>query len=309
MTDPGSADRLSAELARLDTEAPRPGVRLEELDIKQLVGAQLEQDRGVSAAVEAAAPQITAALEVIVERLETGGRLLYAGAGTPGRLAVLDAAECLPTFGAGPETVLAIMAGGERALTRAVEGAEDDADQGARDMHMAQVSERDVLVVISASGRTPYVLGAAAAAKQVGAATVGIVNNAGTAVAGAVDLPIEVLTGPEFVTGSTRLKAGTAQKLVLNMLSTIAMIRLGKVHGTLMVDVVATNAKLQRRALRIVTETTGTDDATAAAALAACDGNAKSAIASVLLDIPAEEAVRRLAAVDGHLARVLSGSE
>lgn len=307
MPAPDSDDdgRLAAELATLATETARDGIHLERLDTAQLVTAQLEQDRAVSDAVEAASTQITALLEVVVDRLERGGRLVYVGAGTPGRLAVLDAAECLPTFGVGPESVLAIMAGGGAALTQAVEGAEDDDSAGARDVREADVGSADVVVGISASGRTPYVLGAVAAARDAGAATGAITNNSGTALAAAVDLPIEVLTGPELVTGSTRLKAGTAQKVVLNMLSTITMIRLGKVHGTLMVDVLATNQKLQERARRIVSAATGVDRDTADRALVSAGGRAKVAIAAVLLDAPAHEAAARLDAVGGHLDQVL----
>jgi N-acetylmuramic acid 6-phosphate etherase len=296
--------RLEDELAALDTERSRPGVRLERLGVAELVAAQLDNDRAVSDAVEAAADQIAAALETIVARLGAGGRLLYLGAGTPGRLAVLDAAECLPTFGVGPDVVDAVIAGGESALTQAAEGAEDDREGGARDVRDAGVAARDVVVGISASGRTPYVLGCVEAAREVGAATVGLTNNAGTALAAAVDHPIETLTGPEFVAGSTRLKAGTAQKRVLNMLSTIAMIRLGKVHGTLMVDVVATNEKLRVRARRIVVEATGASSEAADAALAAAGGHAKTAIASLLLGLPVAEARARLDAVGGLLGRI-----
>ena len=304
---PGDPDEL-AGLGSLATEAAREGVRLEQLDTAALVAAQVEQDHQVSRAVEAASGQVAAALEVVVERLESGGRLVYVGAGTSGRLAVLDAAECLPTFGVGSETVLAIMAGGPAALTQAVEGAEDDHDQGARDVREAGVGPDDVVVGISASGRTPYVLGAVAEARGAGAATGGITNNPDSALAAAVDLPIELLTGPELVTGSTRLKAGSAQKMALNMLSTLAMVRLGKVHGTLMVDVRATNLKLQERARRIVASATGAEPAAVEQALAGADGHAKVAIAALLLGVGAEEARTRLAAADGHLDRVVGGA-
>ncbi|OLT12106.1 N-acetylmuramic acid 6-phosphate etherase [Kocuria sp. CNJ-770] len=289
----------------MDTETSRPGVRLEELGTADLVAAQLANDRIVSEAVEAAAEQITAALTVIVSRLRAGGRLVYQGAGTPGRLAVLDAAECLPTFGVGPDVVRALIAGGHDALTRAAEGAEDDRDAGARDVRAARVGPDDVVVGISASGRTPYVLGGMEAARAAGAFTVGLTNNARTALAEAVDQPIETLTGPEFVTGSTRLKAGTAQKRVLNMLSTITMIELGKVHGTLMVDVVATNEKLRERARRIVVEATGASSEAADRALAEASGHAKTAIAALLLQVPAAEAAARLEAARGHLGHVV----
>lgn len=307
---PPTGDRPSTvehELARLDTERSRPGIRLDAMDLPDLVSAQLEEDRAVQHAAEAAAPQITAALESVVDRLEKGGRLVYVGAGTPGRLAWLDAAECLPTFGVGAETVLALMAGGEAAMLHAVEGAEDDAAAGSADIRAHGVGPRDVVVGITASGRTPYVIAAAEAARAAGAVTIGVTNNPGTALAAAVDHPIETLTGPEFVTGSTRLKAGTAQKQVLNMLSTIAMIRLGKVYGTLMVDVHVTNAKLRHRGQRIVIEATGAGVEEAQRALTAADGHAKTAIAMLLLGLPAEQARTRLDAAHGRLGTVLGG--
>lgn len=303
----GSARDLGRELDRLDTERSRPGVRLDAMDVPALVAAQLENDRDVQRAVEAAAPQITAALETVVQRLAAGGRLIHVGAGTPGRLGVLDAAECLPTFGVGPETVTAVIAGGEAAMIHAIEGAEDDVDAGAADVRALDVGPRDVVVGITASGRTPYVLAAVTAAREAGAATVGVTNNPGTALAAAVDHPIETLTGPEFVTGSTRLKAGSAQKQVLNMLSTIAMIRLGKVYGTLMVDVHVTNEKLRHRGRRIVMEATGAAPEEAERALAAAGGNAKAAVAALLLGVDPEEARARLAAADGRLGAVLGG--
>lgn len=298
---------LASRLGALATETSRAGVRLEQMDVPALVRAQLDADRVVAGAVEAAADQITAALVVIEHRLEAGGRMLYVGAGTPGRLAVLDAAECLPTFGVGTDVVDARIAGGDDAFTSAVEGAEDDHEAGGRDVRAAGIGSADVVVAISASGRTPYVLGAIEAARELGAATVGIANNPDSPLAAAVDLPIETLTGPELVTGSTRLKAGTAQKLVLNMLSTIAMIRLGKVHGTLMVDVAATNEKLRIRAQRIVMEATGADAATADAALADAGDHAKTAIAAIALGTTGAEAAAALATTGGRLAPLLEG--
>jgi N-acetylmuramic acid 6-phosphate etherase len=301
------AHDLGRELDRLDTERSRPGVRLDTMDVPELVAAQLENDRAVQRAVEAAAPQITAALEAVVARLGSGGRLIHVGAGTPGRLGVLDAAECLPTFGVGPETVTALLAGGETSMVNAVEGAEDDVEAGAADIRALGVGPRDVVVGITASGRTPYVVAAVTAAREDGAATVGITNNAGTALAAAVEHPIETLTGPEFVTGSTRLKAGSAQKQVLNLLSTIAMIRLGKVYGTLMVDVHVTNEKLRHRGQRIVMEATGAAAEDAERALTAAGGHAKTAIAALLLGITPEQARERLDAAQGRLGEVLGG--
>lgn len=301
VTDPG----LEQQLATLETERSRPGVRLDEMEIGDLVAAQLDHDRVLPAALDAAADQVSAALEAIVPRLRSGGRMLYVGAGTPGRLAILDAAECLPTFGVGPDVIGAVIAGGDRAQAQAVEGAEDDQELGARDIETEGIGAGDVVVGISASGRTPYVLAAMAAARARGAVTVAVANTADSALAAAVDHPIEVLTGPEFVTGSTRLKAGTAQKCVLNMLSTISMIALGKVYGTLMVDVVATNEKLRVRARRIVMEATGADAETADAALREADGHAKTAIAALLLDVSTAEARHRLEAAAGSLGVAL----
>ncbi len=296
---------LEQQLATLETERSRPGVRLDEMEIGDLVAAQLDHDRVIPAALDAAADQVSAALEAIVPRLRSGGRMLYVGAGTPGRLAILDAAECLPTFGVGPDVIGAVIAGGDRAQAQAVEGAEDDEELGARDIETEGIGAGDVVVGISASGRTPYVLAAMAAARARGAVTVAVANTADSALAAAVDHPIEVLTGPEFVTGSTRLKAGTAQKCVLNMLSTISMIALGKVYGTLMVDVVATNEKLRVRARRIVMEATGADAETADAALREADGHAKTAIAALLLGVSTGEARQRLEAAAGSLGVAL----
>lgn len=304
---PTTAKGVDGDLARLETERSRPGVRLETMDVPGLVAAQLENDRVVQPAVETEAPRITRALEAVVDRLDAGGRLVYVGAGTPGRLALLDAAECLPTFGVGPETVTAVMAGGEAAMLRAVEGAEDDAAAGAEDVRALGIGPRDVVVGITASGRTPFVLGAVEAAGAAGAVTIGVTNNPGTSLAAAVDHPIETLTGPEFVTGSTRLKAGTAQKQVLNLLSTVAMIRLGKVHGTLMVDVHVTNEKLRLRGQRIVSEATGVGPDEAQEALEAAGGHAKTAIAALLLGLPATEAGERLRATRGRLGPLLGG--
>lgn len=307
---PSAASRptsIAHELAALDTERSRPGVRLETMGVAELVESQLVHDRAVQPAVEAAGPQITAALEATVDRLEKGGRLVYVGAGTPGRLARLDAAECLPTFGVGPEMVTALMAGGEEAMLRAVEGAEDDVAAGAADIRAEDIGPQDVVVGITASGRTPYVVAAVETARAAGAVTIGITNNPRTALAAAVNHPIETLTGPEFITGSTRLKAGAAQKQVLNLLSTLAMVRLGKVHGTLMVDVHVTNAKLRHRGQRIVMEATGTGPEAAEHALAAADGHAKTAIAMLLLGLPVESARERLAAAHGRLGAVVGG--
>jgi N-acetylmuramic acid 6-phosphate etherase len=225
------------------------------------------EDAEIPRAIAKELPQISRAVDVIVRAIRAGGRLIYVGAGTSGRLAVLDAAECPPTFGVSRNTVVAVIAGGLRALTHAVEGAEDSAAQGARDLRRKRVSRRDVVVGIAASGATPYVLGALRYARGKGAATIGVTSNPRSPIAREVKILIAPQTGLEVITGSTRMKAGTAQKLVLNMLSTAAMVRLGHVYGNWMIDVALTNRKLERRAARILVEASGATPSEAALAL------------------------------------------
>jgi N-acetylmuramic acid 6-phosphate etherase len=287
-------------LDALATEADRPG--LDDLDVRPigevvalLVAAEGDAHRAVAAAV----PRIAAAAEAIAARLERGGRLIYAGAGTPGRLGVLDAAECGPTFGT--DLVRGVIAGGPAALTQAIEGAEDAFDPA----DLADLTADDALVGITASGRTPYVLGALEHARAAGALTVAIVNNPGSEAS--AELVIELPTGPEVLAGSTRLTAGTAQKVVLNALSTSVMIALGKAYGPRMVDVRATNAKLRRRAVRIVRDAAGVDEQAATAALAAAGGHAKTAIVALLAGVDAAEAVVRLDRARGRLRDALGG--
>jgi N-acetylmuramic acid 6-phosphate etherase len=287
------AGGIAADVDRLATEAVRPG--LDDLDarpIADVVALLVAAEREAHEAIAAAVPRIAAAAEAIAERLERGGRLIYAGAGTAGRLGVLDAAECGPTFGT--DLVQAVIAGGAAAVTEAVEGAEDEFGSD-----LAGVTSDDAVVGISASGRTPYVLGALEHARAAGALTVAVVNNARSRAR--ADVVIEVLTGPEVLAGSTRLTAGTAQKIVLNALSTAVMIRLGKAYGARMVDVRATNAKLRRRAVRIVRDAAGVDERTAQTALAAADGHAKTAIVALLADVNAAEAAARLARAGGKV--------
>jgi N-acetylmuramic acid 6-phosphate etherase len=285
-------------LDALRTEAVRPG--LDDLDarpipevVKLLVAAEGEAHGAVTAAV----PRIAAAAEAIAARLQTGGRLIYAGAGTPGRLGVLDAAECGPTFGT--DLVRGVIAGGPAALTDAIEGAED----AFAPTDLADLTAADALVGITASGRTPYVLGALEHARAAGALTVAIVNNPGSEAS--ADVVIELLTGPEVLAGSTRLTAGTAQKVVLNALSTSVMIALGKAYGPRMVDLRLTNAKLRRRAVRIVRDAAGVDENTAAAALSAAGGHAKTAIVALLAGVDAAEAAARLDRARGHVRDAL----
>ena len=292
---PPAAQRLDT----LATEAVRPD--LDDLDarpINEVVSLLVKAEGEAHGAVVAAVPYIAAAAEAIVERLERGGRLIYAGAGTPGRLGVLDAAECGPTFGT--DLVRAVIAGGSRALTEAIEGAEDAFDLA----ELADLTAADALVGITASGRTPYVLGALEHARAMGALTVAIVNNAGSEVS--ADLVIELLTGPEVLAGSTRLTAGTAQKIVLNALSTSVMIALGKAYGPRMVDVRLTNAKVRRRAVRIVRDAAGVDEEVAAAALTAAGGHAKTAIVALLAGVDAAEAAVRLDRARGRVRDALA---
>lgn len=273
----------------------------------QIEAMQAESAQAV-AAVSRATPQIAAAVDAIVARLRGGGRLVYAGAGTAGRMGVLDASEIPPTFGTDPSLVVGLIAGGDGALRSAVENAEDDAARGAADLEAIGLGPADAFIGISASGRTPYVLGAIEYAKGVGALSIGFACNAGSAIGEAADLAIETVVGPEIVAGSTRLKGGTAQKLVLNTISTIAMVRLGKVHGNLMVDVQATNAKLRARAERIVMQATGVDAAAASAALASVDGHVKAAILVTMTGVDPQLALARLAAEDGVLRDALSSA-
>ncbi|MEV8635476.1 N-acetylmuramic acid 6-phosphate etherase [Streptosporangium sp. NPDC051023] len=270
MTDP---------LAGLSTEQGDPRYsRIDRLPTEEVARLMNAADATVPAAVAVAIPEISAAVDAVVARMGAGGRLFYAGAGTSGRLAVLDASECPPTFGTAPELVQGVIAGGEVALTRAVEGAEDDAAAGAAAIAGRQVGALDSVVGISASGRTPFVLGALAEAGRRGALTVALSCNAGTPLSGAALHPIEVLVGPEVVAGSTRLKAGTAQKLVLNMISTIAMVRLGRTHGNSMVEMPVTNSKLAGRAARMVGDITGASPSAVRSALEAAGWRVKVAV-------------------------------
>nr|WP_232001405.1 N-acetylmuramic acid 6-phosphate etherase [Mycobacterium sp. 1165178.9] len=288
-------------LDALATEAVRPG--LDDLDarpIAEVVALLVAAEGEAHGAVSAAVPRIAAAAEAIAARLEHGGRLIYAGAGTPGRLGVLDAAECGPTFGT--DLVCGVIAGGPTALTEAIENAEDAFDV----TDLGGLTAADALVGITASGRTPYVLGALEHARAVGALTVAIVNNPSSEAS--ADVVIELLTGPEVLAGSTRLTAGTAQKVVLNALSTSVMIALGKAYGPRMVDVRATNAKVRRRAVRIVRDVAGVDEQTAAAALAAAGGHAKTAIVALLAGVDATEAAARLDRARGRVRDALGGT-
>ena len=290
----------------LETEKVNPATseidRMSPLEIVQVINAE---DAKVAEAVRQQLPHIARSIEEIAARMRRGGRLLYFGAGTSGRLGALDASECPPTFNLPPDMVVGSVAGGPIALSQAVEDLEDSTEAGKADAERLGVSEADTLVGIAASGRTPYVLGAIAHAKTVGALTIGLACNKDTPLEKEVEIMIAPVVGPEVITGSTRLKAGTAQKMVLNMLSTGTMILLGKTFGNLMVDVQATNQKLHRRAVTIVRQSTGLDEDAAEALLSASGGEVKTAIVAGRSNIAPELARERLAAHGGVLRAAL----
>jgi N-acetylmuramic acid 6-phosphate etherase len=293
-------------LEKLTTEQRNPrSHNLDQLDATGIVRLMTSEDAGVAAAVAAESPAIARAIMLTAERLGAGGRLIYLGAGTSGRLGVLDAAECPPTFNTPPEMVRGIIAGGSAALTEAIEGAEDDPDRAAHDLAAIDFGPADLLVGIATSGRTPYVLGGLRRATQVGAATIGLTCNADSEMHGLARIVIAPVVGPEIISGSTRLKAGTATKMVLNMLTTGAMILLGKTYGNLMVDLKATNQKLKARSVRIVREITDLSSDEAERLLASCQGEVKTAIVAHLKQVEPAEARRRLAAADQHLRAAL----
>jgi N-acetylmuramic acid 6-phosphate etherase len=291
-----------ATLDALATEAARPD--LGDLDCRstsEIVCILVEGQASALAAAQAAVPQLAGAADVVAVQLAKGGRLFYVGAGTSGRLAVLDAAECPPTFGSSPDTVVALMAGGETANTRAIEGAEDDAEAGADALRAQGLTADDVVVGIAASGRTAYVVGALRYARGLGVPTVAIVNNAGSPMAGVAAHAVELLTGPEVIAGSTRLSAGTAQKIALSTLSTAVMVRLGKTYGPYMIDMHASNLKLRRRALRMIQRITNADEDTAARTLSDADGSLKTAVVALLANCSVSEAKRRLGLAGGRV--------
>ncbi len=289
------------------TESINPATTgIDTLATRDIVAAIAAEDAQVAPAVAAVGDVIAQLVDVVVEYIERGGRLVYIGAGTSGRLGVLDASECPPTFGVDPSLVVARIAGGSTALTDALEAVEDDADLGARDIADLNVGPNDVVLGIAASGRTPYVLGAIAEARRRGAFVAGLACAHPSPLAAAVQLIIAPIVGPEVISGSTRMKAGTAQKLVLNTLSTAVMIRLGKTFGNLMVDVQPTNEKLRRRAAGIVATATGVHTDEAQRLLLAANYEAKTAVVMALAGVDAPEARRRLAASAGHVRRALA---
>ncbi|SDR08357.1 N-acetylmuramic acid 6-phosphate etherase [Curtobacterium sp. UNCCL20] len=300
-------DLLRDELKSLTTEAA--DASLDDIDLVSTLEAAQRMnagDRSVPAAVEPCLPAIALAADSIAAAFARGGRLIYVGAGTPGRLGVLDASECPPTFGSDPSQVVGVIAGGDVALTTAIEGAEDDEAAAVRDLDTLGLTADDVVVGISASGRTPYVIAAILEARRRSALSVSIACNPDSAAGREADIAIDVVVGPEFIAGSTRLKAGTAQKLVLNMLTTLAMVRSNKTYGNRMVDVRATNAKLAARSFSLVQDVTGADDPVVSSALAEADGEVKTAIAVILTGLSAPSARQRLADAGGSLRAVIS---
>ena len=300
------AENLLQTLSTLITEQRNPNsMHVDSLSALEIVQLMNQEDKQVPLAIEKCLPQIAQAVECIVAAFQQGGRLVYIGAGTSGRLGVLDASECPPTFGVSPEMVKGIIAGGERALRHPIEGAEDSKAQAVVDLQTIQFTSKDVLVGIAASGRTPYVIGALEYAKSLGSVTVSIASNPNSAMANIVDIAIDTVVGPEVLTGSSRLKSGTAQKLVLNMLTTASMILMGKCYQNLMVDVQASNEKLKARAIRIVMQATDCDKAIAEETLKQADQNAKLAIMMILSGLDRAQAEALLEKHQGKLQLAL----
>lgn len=294
------------DLAKLTTESRNPRtMNLDEMSPLQLVSVMNQEDLHVVSAVKAVLPQVATAVQWAKEALEVGGRLIYFGAGTSGRLGVLDAVECPPTFGVSSDVVVGLIAGGERAFVRAVEGAEDDPELCKKELLAINLKESDLVVGLAASGRTPYVIGGLRYAKEIGCRTVAIACNKDSAIGKEADLAIEPTPGPEVLTGSTRLKAGTAQKMILNMISTGSMVGIGKAYQNLMVDVQQTNNKLVVRAQNITMAATGCTRDEAAAALHEANGSAKVAIVMLLTKVSAKEAQNQLDAAQGHVRDAL----
>ena len=297
---------MGVDLKGMTTETRNPRtMQLDQMSELEIVTVMNEEDARVPLAIAKCLPQIAQAAAWAVEAFEQGGRLFYMGAGTSGRLGVLDAAECPPTFGVPQGMVVGLIAGGEKAFIVAVEGAEDSRELAVQDLQSHHLTAKDFVVGIAASGRTPYVLGGLDYARSVGCHTAAIACNPGSAVGKAADLAIEVNCGPEVLTGSTRLKSGTAQKLILNMISTASMVRIGKAYQNLMVDVMQTNEKLHTRAENIVMDATGVERSVARHAIDEAKGSVKTAITMLLADCDAAEAARRLEASHGHVQEAI----
>jgi len=296
-----------ADNSPLTTEARNENsLQLDTMTTREILTLINAEDHKIAPAVAEVIPQITQAVELITTRLKAGGRLFYVGAGTSGRLGILDVAEIRPTFGIGLDTVEAIIAGGAKAITEAVEEAEDDFHQGSKELKRRSIDGNDVVVGIAASGSTPFVLGALAAAREVGAATIGIACNCNSRLRDYSDITIEVVVGPEVLTGSTRMKAGTAQKMVLNMISTATMVKLGQVYENLMVGMQITNTKLVQRAIRIVSAAAGVSAAEAVDLLEASGKDIKTAIVMGKLKIDAASAKELLEQADGYVRKAIA---
>lgn len=280
-------------------------MNLDQMSIQDIVMVMNQEDENVIKAVRSQIPNISRVIEWCTASLEQGGRIIYMGAGTSGRLGILDAAECPPTFGVSDNMVVGLIAGGSDALIKAKEGAEDDLQLGEQDLKNIGVTSKDTVIGLAASGRTPYVIGGLRYAQTIGCKTAAIVCNVGTAVGREAEIAIELQTGPEVLTGSTRLKAGTAQKMVLNMISTVSMVQIGKTYENLMVDVVQTNKKLISRAENIVMEATGCSRDMAREKLKEAGGSAKLAITSILLNENIAEAKQRLDKAKGHVRKAI----
>lgn len=294
------------DIKKLSTEGRNPETTdLDEMSPLEIVSVMNQEDQKVPAAIKPELPKIAAAVEKIAASFKQGGRLFYVGAGTSGRLGVLDAAECVPTFGTDPEMVQGLIAGGGKAMTLAVEGAEDDVELGGNDLKERQLSNKDVVVGIAASGRTPYVVGALDYAKSVGADTIALSCNQNSVISQHADTKIEVVVGPEVLSGSTRLKSGTAQKMVLNMLSTAAMVRVGKTYGNLMVDVKPTNKKLVQRSINIIVEVTDVSAEVAETTLKAANYSVKDAIVMISNQMDQAAAEQKLAESGGFVRQAI----
>ena len=290
----------------LTTEQNNPdSVAIDQMDPIEIARLMNREDQKVIVAVEKVLPAIAQAIDLVTKRVERGGRLIYIGAGTSGRLGVLDASECPPTFNTPPSLVVGLIAGGHRALTTAIEGAEDNSQAGAEDLRGVELNPTDVVCGIASSGRTPYVLGALAYARTIQAATIGVTCNQASELTAVCDVLVAPIVGPEILSGPTRLKAGTATKMVLNMISTGTMVRIGKTYGNWMVDLRATNVKLKDRSIRIVSGITGLGRNEAELLLATCDGEVKTAIVSHTLGISKQAAQKRLVESAGRLRNAL----
>ena len=296
------------DLGKLDTEQRnKETMNLDRMSVREALVVMNKEDRKVAEAIEEVLPEIEEAVHVIIEKFNAGGRLIYIGAGTSGRLGVLDAAECPPTFGAPKEQVVGIIAGGDKALTEAIEGSEDHLEMGEEDLKTIGLTKDDVVVGLAASGRTPYVIGALEYANSIHAPTVAVACTRESEIGKVANIAIEATPGPEVLTGSTRLKAGTTQKLILNMLSTISMVGIGKAYKNLMVDVQPSNEKLISRAINIVMQATKAEEKVAEQKLEESGENVKAAILMILLDIDKDMAEKKLEETKGHIRKLRLG--